>query len=63
MMPGIIFAWFYFDGEYAALVFNNEIKFTLLFAVKVIELKPMSVQFLCNGILVNGSKINVSLII
>ena len=53
MMPGIIFAGFYFDGKYAALVFNDEIKFTLLFAVKVIELKPMSEQF--NLMMVSGN--------
>ena len=63
MVSGIVFAGFYFNGKYIALILNDKVKFALLFAVKIIKLKTMRVQLLCYSVFIDCTKINVSLIV
>ena len=57
-MPVIIFAGLHLYGKDGAVLFNHKVQLALFFAVEIIEIESVGIQFLCDGVLVNGAEVD-----
>ena len=61
IVPGVVLAALDFKWQHISLMLNDEIKFPLFFAVKIIQLISVSSQLLRGGIFKHCSKVDVFL--
>ena len=62
-MALIVFARFHFNRQCVAVLLDDEVQFALLFAVELVELKAVGLQFLSHHILVNRAIVDALLIV